>query len=147
MDPLSCLAIAGAVVQFLDVGARLVKEANALYHDGESTIRKKAAADTSDLQDFSAKFEQALCAEGQGHNLSEDEKTLQSICLDCKRLADSLAAKLETLNVKEKNRVWKSLGTALSNVWSKSDIQQMEEDLAKYRRAIDTRMIGLTRYL
>lgn len=145
MDPMSCLAIAGAVVSFLDFGTKLVKEAHALYEDGESTIRKKAARDTSDLQDFSAKFDQALRSETQHRAMSEDEKALQSLCLECKKLADSLAAKLGTLSVREKHRVWKSLTTALSNVWSKSEILKMEEDLGKYRMAIDTRMISLTR--
>ncbi|CZR53588.1 uncharacterized protein PAC_03468 [Phialocephala subalpina] len=124
MDPLSCLAIAGAVVQF-------------------STLR--AAKNTSDLQNFSTQFEHVLRSGTQGHGLSEDEQALQSICLECKTLAESLTTNLESLNVHEKHRVWKSLGAALSNVWSKNEILRMEEDLRKYRSAIDTRMIGLTR--
>lgn len=145
MDPMSCVAIAGALVQFLDFGTKLTKEAYALYNDGESVIRQKAAMQTNDLQDFIAKFDQTLQKEAQEKKLSEDEEALYSLCLECKKIADTLSAKLDTLNVKEKNRVWKSLGTALSNVWSKKDILKMEEDLQKYRQAIDTRMLSITR--
>lgn len=146
MDPMSAIAIAGIVVQFVDFGAKLVKEASALYEDGESSIRKKAAANTGDLQDFIARFDDSLNEEAQEKELSEDEKALQTLCHNCRDLAQSLSAKLGTLNVKESHRVWKSLGTALSNVWSKKEIQKMEEDLGKYRQAIDTRMISLTRW-
>lgn len=139
------MAIAGAIVQFLDFGAKLTKEAYALYEEGESIIRQKAVIQTNDLQDFIAKFNRNLQKEAQDQKLSEDEKALQSLCLECKKLADSLSEKLDTLNVKEKNRVWKSLGTALSNVWSKKDILRMEEDLQKYRQAIDTRILSITR--
>jgi hypothetical protein len=36
MDPLSCLAIAGAVVQFVDFGSQIVVEFLSLYKAGES---------------------------------------------------------------------------------------------------------------
>jgi hypothetical protein len=145
MDPLSYLAIAGAIVQFLEVGCKIVAETKNLYEDGESTIRKQAAAATNDLKDFTTRFDEALTADGKDRGLTDEEQDLRALCVKCKNLAVSLSTRLDNLNVKEKHRVWSSLGTALSNVWSKKDILKTQDELAQLRSQIDTRLAGLTR--
>ena len=145
MDPLSCLAIAGTVVQFLDVGCKILDETRNLYENGESTIRKRATAATNDLKDFTARFEDALTADAKERALTDEERDLRTLCTKCKTLAESLCTKLDSLNVKEKHRVWSSLGTALTNVWSRKDILKTQDELAELRREIDTRLAGLIR--
>jgi len=143
MDPLSCLAIAGAVVQFVDFGTKIIVECKSIYKSGESSIRKQAMEATNDLQDFSAKFEQSLHENLDRGCLTEDELALKTLCGKCKKLADELVEKLNTLAVQDKKRVWKNLETALASVWSRKEIEETKERLNEYRRAIDTRMIGL----
>jgi hypothetical protein len=145
MDPLSCLAIAGTVVQFLDVGCKIVAETKNLYQDGESTIRKRAAQATNDPKDFTARFDEALCADDKDRGLTDEEQDLRTLCVKCKNLTQSLSTRLDNLNVKEKHRVWSSLGIALSNVWSKKDILKTQEELAELRSQIDTRLASLIR--
>ena len=145
MDPLSCLAIAGAVVQFLDFGCKILEETRTLYEDGESSIRKRAAAATNDLMDFTARFNETLATDAKDRAITEEERELRSLCIKCRTLAESLCTRLDSLNVKEKHRVWSSLGTALSNVWSKKDILKTQDELAELRSEIDTRLVGLIR--
>lgn len=145
MDPLTCLAIAGNVVQFVDFGSKLILETHHIYHDGESQIRKRAAKATSDLKDFSTKFERTLGSTTDRRPLTEDEAALRILCANCKELADSLVDKLDTINVRGKHHLWSSVALAWANIWSKKDILATQEELDEYRRAIDTRIIGLTR--
>lgn len=145
MDPLSCLAIAGAVVQFLDFGCKIIAESSHLYQNGESKIRRQAEAATNDLHDFTVRFDATLAYDAKDRVLTEEEQDLKVLCVKCKTAAETLIAKLDALNVKEKHRVWNSLATALSIVWSKKDILRMQDDLNELRLEINTRLTGLIR--
>lgn len=60
MDPLPCLAIAGAVAQFLDFGFNLASAMHALLKDGTSPLQAHAAQGVTELSGFILKFDAAL---------------------------------------------------------------------------------------
>lgn len=145
MDPFSCLAIAGTLVQFLDFGGKLIAEFIALSKDGKSTIRDRAEESSNDLNNFSIKLEQALCASGESSTLTTDELALKTLCGNCQKLAGSLTEKMKVIQVTGKGKSLNNFRSALATIWSKREIEGMQEQLNEYRQAIDTRILAVIR--
>jgi plasmid maintenance system antidote protein VapI len=141
MDPLSCLSIAGAVVQFLDFGTKLISESWKIYKDGELEVHVQAAVAARDLRSYNAKLRQSLRAQGVTSCSTQDEAALEELCRDCSALADEFILRLEKLKV-EKGHVWKSLSQAISSIWKKQELAEIQQRLSGYMNAINTRILG-----
>lgn len=172
MDPLSAVGLAGTLVQFIDFTSKIVTQGRELYKTGSLKLKGQVEAVTTDLLDFSTKFQQcSSCAQDESSSAAENEIALRKLCEECDGIALQLLAQLNRLkpllvppnkppgrradgsametwrrSVEDhKQRVARlghSLRSALICVWSRSEIQELEKQLEKYRAAIQTRMLA-----
>jgi hypothetical protein len=146
MDPISCFALAGTIVQFVDFTAKLISVGHELYKAGELSVQEKAALATNDLLDLSLKLERPLRSGSELTCLTEDEVALGDLCHTCHEMAAELIERLDKLKVHDRHDLSKSLRKAFRNVWERTDLKDMEERLTKFRAAIDTRILISLRY-
>jgi hypothetical protein len=154
MDPLTCVSLAGTVVQFVDFSCKLISASGELYQDDElgshaattaaaKAIQDHAASAIKDIRNYRIKLRQAFQFEVDSIGLSSDEAVLEILCRDCDKEADNLIKRLDKLKVPEnsKIRVWKSMEQALLSVWSRKELDAMMQRLLEYRKAIDSRVL------
>jgi hypothetical protein len=154
MDPLTCVSLAGTVVQFVDFSRKLISAGGQLYEDSELEVHAKAVAAAKEIQDYAStaarelqdyriKLQQGFQPSGTSLGLTEDEALLESLCRGCNEAADTLIKRLDKLKLPEngKNRAWKSMEKALLSVWSKKDMDLMMKKLLDYRQSIHSRVL------
>lgn len=84
MDPITCLSVAGAAVQFLDFALEIVKEGRELYKDGKSNAHAEAAFVIEELLKFTTTLGQNLyLVNAASSSLSADELALEKLCKEC----------------------------------------------------------------
>jgi hypothetical protein len=175
MDPLSAVGLAGTVVQFVDFGCRIVSEGRELYKSGSVKLNAQAEAVTKDLLDFSAKLQTPPRLNNWNRPPTENELALRKLSDGCNEVAQELLARLSRLTPKllppedlpnnapskdrerwlkrlkqhqrEIEKMGNSLRLALLSVWTRKEIEEVEQRLAKYESAIKMRMLGCLGYV
>jgi len=152
MDPLTALSTAGTVLQFVDFGSKLINASVKLYNKGELDVHEQAKSATNDILDYAVKLRRSLLqSDGSSTppELTDDEKLLESICKECDELARDLLRRLKKLSVpqdkKGAEKIWPTLTAAFKSAWNKEDLQNIQDRLDTYRRAIDSRVIQFFR--
>jgi hypothetical protein len=149
MDPLSALSVAGTIVQFVDFSCKLISATHELYSGSKLDVHAQAAAAANDLLDYSTKIRQPLRLPSISGCLTEDEAALEGVCHSCIELTESFIKRLNRLKVpgQDMRRVWTSLRQALLSMWTKNDLDSIEERLAGFRREIDSHVLRSLRYV
>lgn len=148
MDPLSALSIAACVVQFVDFGTKVLKDGKELYNSADGALAENVdfATSSSRLQQLSTTLQDSLHQGTQGLQqgpLQERDAALENICYACMQISKELVSKLENLKVQDgsKHRKWESLKQILKSMWSKKEIEDMADRLAKLRVELDTHVL------
>ena len=144
MDPLSIIGLAGNILQFLDMGGKLVSGALELYNANDgSTSSNRALEETSlDLYRLCKRLEQRA-ETFHGHMRTESEAALLPLVESCSTLGVELVKLLEDLKVKGRHRSWKSAFKVVETAWKAKDIRRYENQLNLYRSQITTRLLTL----
>jgi hypothetical protein len=113
MDPLSALAVAGAVVQFVDFGTKFVSEVasrtSEIYQASQmgdnddapfGSINKILERDVNSISIVTAKIMRPLRPKGSSIPLSADEKALLQICDGCNDIAQEMSNHLNGLKIR-----------------------------------------------
>lgn len=132
MDPLSCLAVAGTVVQFVDFSSKLISASHELYRDQSLEVHEQIARSTNDILDYSVKLQRSLRLTNGSATLSGDDLLLESICRGCDELVHDLLARLEKLKVtrnQKEHKLWKTLTVVFQSIWTKEDLFVILEKL------------------
>lgn len=149
MDPLSALAVAGTTVQFVDFSSKLISATCQLYSNSELKVHEQAAAAANDLLDYSTKIRRPLQLTGVSGCLTEDEAVLEAVCHGRVDLAESFLKHLSRLKVpgQDMRRIWDSLRHAVLSVWTKDELDSIEQRLVEFQREIDARVLLSLRYV
>ena len=144
MDPLATIGLAGNIVQFLDLGRRLVSVAVELYNASDGTTASNRVLDetSTDLHHLCRGLEQGA-NKFQGHFRTESEAALLPLVKSCSALGEELNGVLEELKVKGRNKGWKSARKTLKTAWKAKDIGRYEKKLDLYRSQIATRLLTI----
>lgn len=145
MDPLTCLSVAGTVVQFVDFASKLISKGHELYKAGELSVYEKVALATNDLLDLNTKLQKPLYSDGALHCVTKDEADLQDLCNASSELAKELLERLGRLKITDKYNVTRSLRKAFRSVWEGKELGELEDRLERLRSAIDTRILASLR--
>jgi hypothetical protein len=142
MEPFSALAIATAVVQFLDFTANVVSGTceiytNSLDHAHRNTDLKQISTSLVTLTDDIG----SSLADTQTQKLSSRDQQLDGLARRCRELGSRLLATLERLQSDRKPNLWASFRLALRSIWSERDIESMEKLLEKYQRQISMHLL------
>ncbi|KAI1775620.1 hypothetical protein F4818DRAFT_414390 [Hypoxylon cercidicola] len=130
MDPLSALALAGSILQFIEFTTRLLSTGVEVYKSATGTANANLA-----LEDISQQLS-SLCsclstAEGNTQG-SANEIALRSIASQCNTDCARLLSVLNDLKVKDgSQRGWKSFRIALKLVWK--DEQEIEKLMSRLK--------------
>lgn len=143
MDPITCLSVAGAAVQFLDFSLELVSKGAETYRHGRLPPQIEAENASDDLFSFTTQLERSLYPSGNVLKpVTDNEVALQKLCEECSVIAKELLEKLNRITAQaRKGKLWDSFRHALLSVLKAKELSNYEERLSKYRKQIDTRLI------
>lgn len=142
MDPVTCLGVASAVVQFVDFTFEILSGAQQLYEDGQLKVHEQTSKVVKDFSNLGKEMGLSLRSAKAARSLTKNEAELETICKDCSKLADEMATKLKKFQLTDKRNVWKSVGAVVKSIWSKKELDVMEKKLSQYRDMMDSRLLG-----
>jgi hypothetical protein len=164
LDHMSALSVAAAVVQFIDYGTKVVSKGKELYKSPDGALYENVELEAAScrLQSLSRKMLASLHPEQLGA-LSEAETALENICHGCNEVSKLLVSRLDYIQLpkdladpddsdgnnafREKaQRKWHSFRQALKTVWSKKEIDEIADRLARLRTELDTHVLMSLRY-
>jgi hypothetical protein len=158
MDPVTALALAGNILQFVDYGHKLLARAGELYRStaGSLAVNDQIELVTTDLQTLISKLRLSFpsddasddkcekrCEDGGGDDSGHDaSSTFEEICDGAANVATELLEKLASLKVQPgKHRKWKTLKQAVRTLWSEERIETLLERLSRFKQALETRIL------
>ncbi|KAL8942792.1 MAG: hypothetical protein Q9211_001246 [Gyalolechia sp. 1 TL-2023] len=143
MDPLAGISLAGAILQFVDFGLRVVAKGMQIYRsvDGTLTENVDLEAVTNDLLVIQAKLQCSRPPTGAPSMPSKDAQAFESLRATAAKTAEKLVERLNMVKAQGRFRAWKSLRQALKSVWSKRDIEEMASRLQWFRSELQLRLL------
>lgn len=138
VDPLTCLALAGNIIQFIDFTWKLLSESRAIYHSttGSSDDHVVLGSIVRALHPLVANLTISTTASDQ----------LKEIATTCQEISAKLLKAVDTLEVEGQNNRWKSFVLALKSVWKKDQITQLTVQLEMAQRQLNTHLLFMMRY-
>jgi hypothetical protein len=149
LDPWTIIGLTGNIVQFIDFTSKIVSASIEIYQSasGATLSNQDAEFVADDLAALTMRLESSLRPRGVHLALNENEQRLEDLRCRCENVAWALLVKLEKLRGKGKgDGKVKSLGKAIRNVWSKSDVEAIEKSLGDLRRELELRVLVEMKY-
>lgn len=115
MDPLSGLAVAGAIIQLVDFGKKFLSETvskkgeifratqDGSIDDGFASIDRILGRDTETISVVTVKMQRPLRPNGSSATVTEDEKALIELREECKRISTEIIDRLNGLKNKSQH--------------------------------------------
>lgn len=139
MEPITALAVASNVVQFVDFGTKLISASTELYRNRALFRYEELQQQADDLKDLSVTLQMRFRAFAAREVNTEDTLTglsnakiipmLERAVDRCSTCATKLSAATEKLSVKGLHPRWESFTAALKSVLREADIRALSEDL------------------
>jgi hypothetical protein len=148
MEPLSALSIATAVVQFLDFAGSILSSTYKIYTSspGDLGQNNDVRSITKSLIDLNTKLEADLNYPTPGR-LSSQDKYISQLGRECNEIGNRLVLALERIQAQQKNGLWGSFRLALATVWSRGDIESLQQTMSNYRQQISMHILVALRYV
>lgn len=142
MEPLSALAIATSVVQFIDFSSKIISGSHELYKSSTGLSRDNTSLHeiTNTLLELSHGID--LCTPA---GPSEHGEHLRVLCHNINQVATDLIGTLEEIRLKGNTR-WESGYRALKSVWGRERLHALQNTLNEYRQQLTLVLIVLLRY-
>lgn len=139
MDPLSALVVAASVVQFTDVGIRLLSTTREVYisASGQTKHAIELSAVATDLKQLSEQVEQKSCSlRSHPGQTSDSEEIFLRLCGECQKVSTELLDALAKLKARGRN--WlnyakTSFLVALKSIWSEKKIDELRKRLSRIK--------------
>jgi N-terminal domain on NACHT_NTPase and P-loop NTPases len=149
MDPLTCLSLASAIVQFVDFGTKLISESREIYQSTRGLTKENNELEniTADLSQLTSNLYPYTLAKKVDKTPSPEELALHDIAKTCKEVADELLAVLEDLKVKGEHEKWESFKQAFRTVVRREKIEGLKSRLEGVQRQLQLRLIALLKYV
>jgi hypothetical protein len=148
MDPLSALSLAGRIVQFVDFGSKLLRDAQGLYRSssGALTANEELELVTADLRALIAKLQQSEIDYDIPGPLTKDEHDDQlsfgKLCAGALSTAQELLRRLEKLKAKSiRGSPWGAFQKAVKGLWTRKEVIELLERLGRFKDALDSRIL------
>ena len=141
-DPLSALAIAGNVIQFVDFTTRLISRATEIYRNdvlveyaGIKVAAEQLRKLEIDLQTDARDFE-ALANNGELQKKAVPLNNLIEAHSNCVECAKVVIAAVDKLKVSGAKRKWKSFRLALNSVIGDNQLENANRRLSEARQQL-----------
>ncbi len=139
VDPFTALGVAGNIINLVDFTWKLFSGAYTIYRSESGTSDKNAVLEV--IARHVSSLSGAVMAE---HAHSKD---LQSLVSESKSVAEKILGALEKLNFNGSKSRWASLKVALKDVWSQSEIDNLETTLSKLQARVTAHVQHLMGYV
>jgi hypothetical protein len=138
MDPLTSLALAGNIVQFIEFTWKLLSGSRDIYHSANG------ATDGHIVLEKIINNLHPLVANLTISNAASDQ--LKEIASICQGVSAKLLKALKDLEIKGPNSGWKSFVHALKTVWRNDQITDLINQLESAQAQLNTHLLFLMRY-
>lgn len=140
IEPLTAFALAGNVVQFVEVGCKATAILRQLWNASATDENLEIEAIAQDISDISTKL---VTASSSTATLSEDEKRLQQLARKCEDPADELNVMLQDLVVRSKGakRRIEAVRKTLKLMYRRDKIESLQHRIHAVRDQLSVRMI------
>ena len=147
LDPLTCIALASSIVQFVDFSLKLISDTKELYRSGDrsSTQNGQLLAVTSDLREMCKNLIPAQPRSANAKPPSPDDVALLELSSSCKDVAQELITVLENLKAKSTHDTWESLKQAFRGALKKEKIDSIRGRLDLIQSQLQIRLSCLLR--
>ena len=149
------LAIAAAVVQFIDVAGKVVSSATSIRRsiDGQLDEHRELEDITNALAHDARKIRECIEQQRDASELTDAEKEQEKIGQDCQDVAEQLLDALGNLKARSgktktkrhKQSQWQSFRQALRILWCEDDICALEKRLDRFRQQMVFIILGALR--
>jgi hypothetical protein len=154
MDPLTTLSVAGNVIQFVDLGIKLLRGAEEMYKSsaGALPVNKELELIATDLRSVLLKL---TIFTGSNRALPDpaDPETVffMELCGEAKSIATELIEGLEKLKVQQDlaghQRVFSSFFKVIKSAWSRRELRTLQSRLASLKEILVTRVLVSFRWV
>lgn len=149
MEPLSALAIATSVAQFIDFASKVIAQTTRLYRvrsNEETCEHGHLEIVTCSFRKYNNDLK-GILKEQRSHHLgmSTDDEEIVRLCADCEALTSKLLSALERLQ-SSKRIFWDCFLDALKTIWSNPEIHSLRQILGDYRQQISLHLLLSIRY-
>ena len=122
MEPLSAIAVAAAVLQFVELCSKIVSEALRIYPSGDASLDKNHELElvTNDLLVLQTKLDLTAQQSEDGH-LNDDQAAFKRLNIAANQLTKALLARLNAVKAQGRFRRWKSFRQAIKSITSQRD--------------------------
>lgn len=137
MDPAAAIGLAVNIMTVIDLGCKVIAQAEELYQSGRGSTQENARIGTivGDLREYSLELSTSR------NYATKHERAIEALGKDCAEASDQLIAILEKLKLAKRSR-WKSFTTTWSAFRKKNDIAALEARLGEYRAQISLRLMA-----
>ena len=147
MDPLSALAVATSVVQFVDFASKLISESRELYSsvDGRYEEHVNLHSITQTLSQLSQDLQRPLDSDSSSQHIQD----LQSLCQDTNRVAEELIEVLDSIKLQsdKSGTRWRSGLQALKSMWNQGRINELQQRVNGFRQQLTLNIVVILRYV
>jgi hypothetical protein len=140
LDPLTAISLAGNVVQFVDVIAKIISKTQELSLHGATQAAYNAEIVIQDLLRLSKKLKDGARA-ASAIPQTDDDKALEELCNGCINLSERVMKRLDKLKLGEGNSKRLAFVHALKGVWSQKELEVEEAQLTAYRSQLEFRVL------
>jgi hypothetical protein len=148
MDPLTALSLASAVVQFVDFGIKVFSKGNEIHQSatGSSVENTEINDNTETLHTLLQNIQDSQPNIPSGTKLPSEQESLNRLVWSCRNLGNRLLDLTEKTSAGPNAGRWKSVGAAVSAVWSAKDIMETARRLDRYRDQLNFNIVVSLRY-
>ena len=127
MEPLAALSAAGAIVQFVDFGMRVVSKGNQIYHFGDGSLDGNHDLEvvTNDMLVLQTKIDQVAQPSDTETQRVDGGVAFERLNASANELARTLLSRLSMVKAQGRFRRWKSFRQAIKSVSSQKEIDNL----------------------
>lgn len=143
MEPLSALAVATSIVQFIDFSSKIVSGSRELYKssNGLSSDHTDLLVITTNLSKLSESFSRPVQSSSSAPQIDQ----LRELSQNANQVARELIATLDGIRL-EKGTRWESCYKALRSVWTQQQINMLQGKLNGFRQQLTLSIVVILRY-
>lgn len=140
MDPVTALALAGNIAQFVEYAWTILRSGSEIYSSAKAATDQNSTLEdvTTQLSTLSYRLRPP---EGTHVVLSETDQSIEALRAGCAELASELLREIVKLKISGDKTVVKSIGLAIKTEWNKGKIEKLENRLVKFRNQLTLHLI------
>ncbi|KAK9799927.1 putative NACHT domain-containing protein [Seiridium cardinale] len=142
MDPVTAFGIASNVIALIDFASKLVSKTCRIYFGAGTDLEQNAifegiSKDLTELANESVHWTSSNARE----KLSTAERQLDTLSHEAQAVSKRLLSATTRLLSMPRTTKWESFVQALACVWSESEVKQLEQDVDRIRKQLDTTLL------